>query len=33
MEKEGLMGVAVASGAALVLGGLIGLGMTLARSK
>jgi mitochondrial fission 1 protein len=31
IEKEGLIGVAVAGGAALVLGGLVGLGFALAK--
>lgn len=31
MTKEGLKGLAVAGGAAVVVGGLIGLGMALAR--
>ncbi|CAG9784148.1 unnamed protein product [Diatraea saccharalis] len=33
MEKEGLMGIAVAGGAVLALGGLVGLGIALASSK
>lgn len=33
MEREGMIGIAVASGAALVLGGLVGIGMAIARSK
>lgn len=33
MEREGMIGIAVASGAALVLGGLVGIGMAMARSK
>lgn len=31
MEREGMIGIAVASGAALVLGGLVGIGMAMAR--
>lgn len=31
MQREGLVGFAVASGAALVLGGLVGIGMALAK--
>jgi len=31
MEKDGLRGIAVASGAALVIGGLVGLGFALAK--
>lgn len=31
MEKETMAGVAVAGGAALVIGGLVGLGFALAR--
>ncbi|CAK1602683.1 unnamed protein product [Parnassius mnemosyne] len=33
MEKEGLIGMAVAGGAVLALGGLVGLGIALASSK
>lgn len=33
MERDGMIGIAVASGAALVLGGLVGIGMAMARSK
>lgn len=33
MEREGMIGIAVAGGAALVLGGLVGFGMAMARSK
>lgn len=33
MDKEALAGVAVAGGAALVLGGLVGLGLALASRK
>lgn len=33
MEREGMIGFAVASGAALVLGGIVGIGMAMARSK
>lgn len=33
MEKETMAGVAVAGGAALVLGGLVGLGFALASRK
>lgn len=31
MEKESMVGVAVAGGAALVIGGLVGLGFALAK--
>lgn len=31
MEKEGMVGMAVAGGAALVIGGLVGLGIALAK--
>lgn len=33
MTKEGLKGLAIAGGAALVVGGLVGLGMALAKGK
>lgn len=33
MEKEGLIGMAVAGGAVLALGGIVGLGIALASSK
>lgn len=33
MEKETMTGVAVAGGAALVIGGLVGLGIALASRK
>ncbi|XP_045762901.1 mitochondrial fission 1 protein [Maniola jurtina] len=33
MEKEGLLGMAVAGGAVLAIGGLVGLGIALASSK
>lgn len=33
MEKEGLIGMAVAGGAVLALGGLVGLGIALASKK
>ena len=33
MTKEGLKGLAMAGGAALVIGGLVGLGMALAKNK
>ena len=32
MEKEGLIGMAVVGGATLALGGLVGLGIALAKS-
>lgn len=31
MEREGMVGMAVAGGAALVIGGLVGLGIALAK--
>lgn len=31
MEREGMIGMAVAGGAALVIGGLVGIGMALAK--
>lgn len=31
MEREGMVGMAVAGGAALVIGGLVGLGFALAK--
>ena len=33
MEKEGLIGMAVVGGAALAFGGLVGLGIALAKSS
>lgn len=33
MEKEGLIGIAVASGAVLAIGGIVGLGIALASRK
>ena len=33
MEKEGLIGMAVVGGATLALGGLVGLGIALAKSS
>lgn len=33
MEKEGLMGMAVVGGTALAIGGLVGLGIALAKSS
>ena len=33
MEKEGLVGMAVVGGATLALGGLVGLGIALAKSS
>lgn len=33
MEKEGLLGMAVVGGATLALGGLVGLGIALAKSS
>ncbi|XP_047987960.1 mitochondrial fission 1 protein isoform X1 [Leguminivora glycinivorella] len=33
MEKEGLIGMAVAGGAVIAIGGLVGLGLALASSK
>ncbi len=31
MERDSMIGIAVASGAALVLGGLVGIGMAMAK--
>lgn len=31
MEREGMIGMAVAGGAALVIGGIVGIGMALAK--
>ncbi len=33
MEKDGLVGMAVVGGAALAFGGLVGLGIALAKSS
>jgi fission 1 protein len=33
MEKEGLIGMAVVGGAALAFGGLVGLGIALAKAS
>lgn len=33
MEKEGLMGMAVAGGAILAVGAIVGVGMAIAKAK